>query len=368
MARITEFAGRFLRTVLAYLPGTILALLLCEGLLRLMGAGHPGNLAVHTATESTLVGFMIPDVEQRPVYLPNTDLVYTYPDNPRGYFDQHNRVVGHVNALGYRGTAYPMARSGDAVRIAVLGDSFTLGYGVRDEHTFSAVMETALRDAGRDVEVLNFGVSGMNVAHASGYLEGYVARFRPDVAVMTFFLNDADRIGVEHFLNSSLLFPRVAQEHSRLANFVGATIMKQVNSHRLINHYRAGYQPDSLAWKWVCKRLRKMAAFCRDRDITFVLAIYPILFRLDSDYPFAGIHATLEGFAQAEGFPVVDLFPAVAGEDARALVVHPVDHHPNEYAQQRVGTYLAEALAPLLPDAPIVSGADRQAESSSTSR
>jgi acyl-CoA thioesterase I len=50
------------------------------------------------------------------------------------------------------------------VRIVVLGDSLTAGYGVRAVDAFPAKLETALRAGGRSVTVANAGVSGETAA------------------------------------------------------------------------------------------------------------------------------------------------------------------------------------------------------------
>jgi lysophospholipase L1-like esterase len=330
--------------VAAFVPGTLFALLICEAGLRFAGIGTPGAIEEHTPKEDRIARTFDPGDAREPAYVPNSELVYTYPDNPRGYFDDQNRVVGHINELGYRGPAYPLARTPGTKRVAVLGDSFTLGYGVRDEDTFPRTLEETLRESGEGVEVLNFGVSGMHTGHASNYLEHVVVRWKPDVVVLTYFLNDAAREGVGHFFGEATLLPFGLQRHSYLANFAGTTLGRWLNSRQLIAHYRAGYRADSMAWKWVRMRLERMAEFCEDHDMTFVVGVYPVLFRLDGDYPFHGIHQSLADFGKAADIPVIDLLPAVAGRDAVSLHVHATDQHPNEVAQGLVGRYLATAL------------------------
>lgn len=52
------------------------------------------------------------------------------------------------------------AQAAEPLRIVVLGDSLTAGYGLDAEQSFPARLETALRARGHDVEVSNAGVSG----------------------------------------------------------------------------------------------------------------------------------------------------------------------------------------------------------------
>ena len=45
--------------------------------------------------------------------------------------------------------------------VVCLGDSLTEGYGVEDEHAYPSVLERRLRERGRDVRVINAGITGM---------------------------------------------------------------------------------------------------------------------------------------------------------------------------------------------------------------
>jgi len=56
--------------------------------------------------------------------------------------------------------ASSLAETERTVRVVALGDSLTAGLGLPADATFPAKLERALREAGRDVEVVNAGVSG----------------------------------------------------------------------------------------------------------------------------------------------------------------------------------------------------------------
>jgi len=80
-------------------------------------------------------------------------------------------------------------------RIVSLGDSFTIGYEVDVDQTFSSVLEKQLTDAGYDVQVLNAGVSGFSTAEEALYLERELLKYDPDVVVLSYFVNDlADNV------------------------------------------------------------------------------------------------------------------------------------------------------------------------------
>lgn len=100
-------------------------------------------------------------------------------------------VEFRINAQGLRDDRdFPYAKPPGVRRVVSLGDSFTAGYEVRAEDTFSAVLERTLRAEGMDVEVLNAGVSGYSTAEAALYLERELLRYEPDLVLVSFYGND----------------------------------------------------------------------------------------------------------------------------------------------------------------------------------
>jgi lysophospholipase L1-like esterase len=103
-------------------------------------------------------------------------------------------AVGHdVNALGFRGRPVVVDRSPSTLRIAVIGDSFTFGLGVATEDTIAVALESALgAKLERRVEVLNFGVPGLNVEEVVEQYEHFASRWSPDVILYLVVDNDLD--------------------------------------------------------------------------------------------------------------------------------------------------------------------------------
>jgi hypothetical protein len=96
-----------------------------------------------------------------------------------------------INGQGMRDDReFARAKPAGTRRIVSLGDSFTVGYEVDADQTFSAVLERELRARGRRVEVLNAGVSGFSNAEECLYLERELLAYEPDVVLVSFFFND----------------------------------------------------------------------------------------------------------------------------------------------------------------------------------
>lgn len=95
-----------------------------------------------------------------------------------------------TNSQGFRGQReYARPKPAGLYRIIVLGDSVTLGHGVEDDDTFSAVAERALATS-RPVEIINMGVSGFGTAEELIQLQRTGLSYEPDLVVLAYFPND----------------------------------------------------------------------------------------------------------------------------------------------------------------------------------
>jgi len=146
-----------------------------------------------------------------------------------GWFFRIPAVEHDVNEYGFRGPPVPPERS-PAPRIAVLGDSFAFGVGVGPDDTIPVRLAQAIRaETGRDVEVLNFGVPGLNAEEVADQFVRFASRWSPDLVLYLPFGNDLDQ-GMcgpmrSVFVGSGL---GAALRTSRLASAVFLLLLQQV--------------------------------------------------------------------------------------------------------------------------------------------
>ena len=96
-----------------------------------------------------------------------------------------------TNNKGFRNDEdFDYERPANTLRVLTLGDSHTQGYEVRQESTYSAVLQRFLTRDGGNVQVLNAGVSGFSTAEALVLLENEGVKYGPDAVVLGFFAND----------------------------------------------------------------------------------------------------------------------------------------------------------------------------------
>jgi acyl-CoA thioesterase-1 len=77
-------------------------------------------------------------------------------------------------------------------KLAVLGDSLAAGFGVKPAESFPARLEAALKAQGRNVTILNHGVSGDTTAGGLDRIDWMLAD-KPDIVLIELGANDALR-------------------------------------------------------------------------------------------------------------------------------------------------------------------------------
>ena len=112
-----------------------------------------------------------------------------------GYDGWFAGVPVHVNALGFRDTReYDLQKRPNTFRILILGDSVTFGHGCLFETTYPRLLEERLRawKPAVDWQVWNLSVPGYNTSQELAQLREVAARWQPDLAIVSFFINDLD--------------------------------------------------------------------------------------------------------------------------------------------------------------------------------
>lgn len=99
------------------------------------------------------------------------------------------RPLALLPALGAALAAMATPAWAEPVRLMMLGDSLTAGYGLPPEDGFTSQLEAALGEAGLDVAVLNHGVSGDTTAGGRARLDWALAD-APDAVIIELGAND----------------------------------------------------------------------------------------------------------------------------------------------------------------------------------
>jgi len=139
-----------------------------EGCLRLMGVSYPSFYTYDTATGAAL----------RP--------------NAEGRWLKEGKSYVKINKDGLNDREHSQQKPDSVIRIAVLGDFYAEAFQVPREKAFWSVLESRMNDKicpalnGKQVEVINFGVSGFGTAQELKMLRSRVWRYKPDIVLLAF--------------------------------------------------------------------------------------------------------------------------------------------------------------------------------------
>lgn len=252
------------------------------------------------------------------------------------------------NSLGCRGPEPLPSSDTTLVRILALGDSYTLGAGVKEGDTWSARLQRWLNDRSRSerllssFEVLNCGAAGQGIAQSREVLSEVVSRYRPDVVLLALGPGNSNLTGAYD----------VARPRGRLEWLMASLWTLRQRGERT----GAGTDLTPIATRVV--ELGKTA-----RDLGARLAV--VILQSDADPRWSRLDSTLaERLADADvpQFNVGSRVLVFADSNRR---VHPVlDRHPSHLIHRTI----AESLGPflvrgILQDAQAVSPVDPAAKS-----
>jgi lysophospholipase L1-like esterase len=246
-------------------------------------------------------------------------------------------VVIRTNEWKLRGG--PVAPRGQVDRrILFLGGSITLGWGVPEIETITSRIESALREKGERVDVLNGGVGNYN---AERYVQRFFAELEPlqptDIIVQ-YFLRDAEKLDP----SAGNWFLR----NSELAVTIWIAANKVLNKFRersLADHYRDVYRADQPGFVEMQEQLRELADYAKAKNIRLYLAMTPDVHNL-KNYPFGFVHDAMRTIAAQDGYTYIDLLPALGKLSPEEIWAMPGDPHPNALGHQ----LMADAILPVL--------------------
>jgi len=95
----------------------------------------------------------------------------------------------HTNSAGFRGPNETRVKKDHDLRIITFGDSRTYGFSVKNDESYSAVLEHELRKNNLDAEVINAGTHGFSSAQCRAKLE-QVLKYDPDIVIVAPGYND----------------------------------------------------------------------------------------------------------------------------------------------------------------------------------
>jgi lysophospholipase L1-like esterase len=251
-----------------------------------------------------------------------------------------------INALGLRDRE--LAKKDDELRVLLLGDSVTFGWGVPIEATFGRKLERTLRSkTARRVRTINTGVGGYNTVQEYAVLKTYADAIEPDVVVLLYVGNDieSNEPPFDPWSEVSLRGKTPPQAIAlllwkswlyRLLRFAFEYRFASRSSH---SNAPAPADRNARGVEESMDALSAIARFCRERAVHFVTFFY----RMKSE-PLSNLFLKVQTIGETYGFSVVDVGSWWNDVDARAVTNSTVDSHPNERGHEVLASGMSDFL------------------------
>ena len=235
-----------------------------------------------------------------------------------------------TNSRGLRDYEYPYAKAPNSKRILALGDSLTLGWGVKFENLYSKLLEKKLNERKNNIryEVINTGVGNYNTKQEYLVLKNEGIKYAPDMIILFWFINDAEiykNMNVNKYLSWSKFLVFCWGRFDKILRMTGA------GKTDYANYYKDLYSDNFQGYKEFKENMNNICLYANEKKIKLLIVLCPELHSL-KNYPFTEVHKKVITIAENNNIKFIDLLSSVKNEEPRSLWVNYNDAHPNDKA------------------------------------
>lgn len=235
------------------------------------------------------------------------------------------------NSLGLRESEFSLKDLNEAD--VFLGDSLTLGWGVKEEETFAKQSEILMKS-----KVINLGHGNYNVERSANFLKVFLEKVGVPKSVSFFyFINDAEDL--PKFENSKWY------HHSNLLmlghiSFQGFSPVKDYK-----DYYKSLYIEESFGLKKAKQSLSLLKNLSEKYGFNFQVFILPELHQI-SPYPFTQEHQAVANYLLEQNVKYWDLTDQFHSyqKEPKELWVSIDDAHPNATAHKIIADFVSKKL------------------------
>jgi lysophospholipase L1-like esterase len=251
-----------------------------------------------------------------------------------------NKILGHehkpgstariegveirLDQYGMRGPQ-PDLTDHDQKRILFLGSSNTMGWGVPEEKTMTAILQRELK--GR-AQVWNAGIGNYNARRYVTLFETKLRKLKPDVVVVHYYINDAESLDAGG--------GNIILRHSQAAVLMYHATYSLFNKsgvNNISDYYKAVYDENSPGLKDMQIALLRLKEMSEEDGFKVLFVMTPEVHQI-KPYPFDQIHKRVKRLANQLGWPYLDVTDAIYEDPSNNLWIMPDDPHINSLGHE----------------------------------
>ncbi len=283
--------------------------------------------------------------KKRPPRPEVADYIWDWDDKmPGGFYVMRSDGVGwppweEFSGDGLRDRTRTREKPEGWTRIAVLGDSVTLGAELAPAEAYPQLLEARYAAEGRRAEVMSVALWGWSTRQQRIAWQRIARHYRPDQALLAVCLNDIPEI-----FNNLARPPRLLRRlHDR-----SALVRLAVNAEgrEIDSVERLFSEPDSprvrRAFERFLEEVRSLRREVEADGAALAIVVFPFRFQVEAGAPAPVVQQRIAEFCRAEGLRCLDLLPTIARVGPSAFLDY--DHLSPSGAQLVADTLHASGM------------------------
>ena len=238
---------------------------------------------------------------------------YIYKRFKANFNGRYRRKSLITNDLGLRDTTYTKVRTKPTVRVALIGSSPDMGYGVEGNEMYEYLAEKEVNEYAQvdSLELINFSFVDQGLLTQVYNLEALVLDYKPDYCIFVehYLESDKENDRLDKMLrHGGKIYPALREELDRIHITDDKIKTRQLNDE---------YYDHLCIWAY-----HRIATLCREHHIK------PVLMYL----PAPGVNNRYDAHVSSftnEGFQIINLNDIFEKYKPDELILSPKDHHPN---------------------------------------
>lgn len=234
-----------------------------------------------------------------------------------------------TNSIGFRDYEYNIQKPEDTTRVLVLGDSVTLAWGVDLPDSYPKVLEKMLNEKIlQKYEILNSALGNYNTEMEVNILKKYLF-LDPDIVIVGFFLNDAEKTGyikpgIMYQLKKRLyLYPFFWDKFIRIKYLLTSSRGKYTSKiHDFYTDEYGGEERIDTAFS-------ELRSLSQSQNFSVYIVIIPPFYNEFEEYKFLYMHQFIKELCMKYNFQCIDTFDNFKSYLLKEIIISQEDAHPN---------------------------------------
>jgi len=275
---------------------------------------------------------------RRPAPPPVADYIWDWSDKmPGDFYTMKSEAVGwppwqEFNRDGLRDRTRPEDKPAGFWRVAVLGDSVTLGAEIRPYEAYPQLLEARLRAEGRRI----WSTRQERIAYAR-----IARRYHPDQVLLAVCLNDIPEL--QNNLSRPPRWLAVLHDHSALVRRIVNAPAREIDSvERLFEQRDAPRVREAM--RRFFDEARTLRREAEADGARFGMLVFPFRFQVEPGAPEPAVQQEIAAFCRSESVSCLDLLPTLRRVGPSAFVDY--DHLSRSGASLAADTILTSGLLP----------------------